>query len=121
MGDQDLGDMSERTDAFSTAGPASIELYKALLIAVRPLGSFQEEVKKTSIHLVRVSAFAGVQLRKQHLILTIKASKPIPSAGISKSEQASKNRWHVEVKITAATEIDAELHSWLHDAYELCG
>ena len=47
------------------------ELYKKLLKAIGPLGAFREDVKKTSIHLVRGSAFAGVHPRKQHLLLTI--------------------------------------------------
>lgn len=100
-------------------GPASRQLYRELLAALRPLGSFREEVKKTSIHLVRESAFAGVHPRKQHLLLTIKAAKPLRSARISKTEQVSKNRWHLELKLTAAQEIDAELWGWLQEAYDL--
>jgi hypothetical protein len=106
-------------DAFSTAGPVSRQIYNELLTALRPNGPFEQEVKKTSIHFVRRSAFADVSFRKQHLILTIKAVNAIGSPRILKAEQASKNRWHLEVKLTAAENIDAELLSWLRDAYEL--
>lgn len=112
--------MAEQQDALSAAGPASRELYKKLLSALRPLGPFREEVKKSSIHLVRGSAFAGVHPRKQHLLLTIKAAGAIRSPRILKSEQVSKNRWHLEVKLTTAGDFDAELLSWLRDAYDLC-
>ncbi|MBI2681335.1 MAG: DNA replication protein DnaC [Candidatus Solibacter usitatus] len=107
-------------DALSTASPVARELYKELLRALKPLGSFKTEVKKTSIHLARKSAFAGVHPRKEHLLLTIKAAKPIRNKRIVKSEQVSKSRWHEEVKVAAAGDIDAELLGWLRDAYELC-
>jgi hypothetical protein len=113
--------MAGQQDALSAAGPVARDLYKTLLIAIKPLGAFQVEVKKTSIHLVRKSAFAGVHPRKQHLGLTIKAAKAIRSARIHKSEQVSKSRWHLETKLTAPEDIDAELLKWLGEAYELCG
>lgn len=106
-------------DALSTASPLARELYKELLRALKPLGSFKAEVKKTSIHLARSSAFAGVHPRKEYLLLTIKAAKPIGNKRIVKSEQVSKSRWHEEVKLAAAGDFDAELLGWLRDAYEL--
>jgi len=113
------GDKAVTPDALSTASPAARELYKELLRALKPLGSFKEEFKKTSIHLTRRSAFAGVHPRKEYLLLTIKAAQPIRSKRIVKSEQVSKSRWHEEVKV-ADGDIDAELLGWLRDAYELC-
>ena len=91
-----------------------------MLRALKPLGAFKEEVKKTSIHLARKSAFAGVHPRKEQLLLTIKAAQPICSKRIVKSEQVSKSRWHEEVKVAVVGDIDAELLGWLRDAYELC-
>src|ERR1700704_3941578 len=107
-------------NALAVASPISRQLYKQLLAAVKPIGPFREEVKKTSIHLIRGSAFAGVHPRKQHLVLTIKAEKPIQNPRVSKAEQVSKNRWHLDVKLTASQEIDGELLGWLRRAYELC-
>ena len=51
----------EQADALSLAGPASRELYEELLSRLKSLGPFKEEIKKTSIHLVRSSAFAGAE------------------------------------------------------------
>jgi hypothetical protein len=32
----------------------------------------------------------------------------------------SKNRWHLEVKLAARSDIDGELLSWIGAAYSLC-
>jgi Domain of unknown function (DUF5655) len=101
--------------------PAVKKLYGDLLRGVKRFGPFDEEHKKTSIHLVRKTAFGGVHPRKQWFMLTIKAAKPIDSDRIAKSEQVSKNRWHCEVKVAQSEDIDAELLGWLREAYELCG
>ena len=77
-------------------------------------------MKKTSIHLVRSSAFVGVHPRKAHLLLTIKAAAPIQSGRIVKTEQFSANRWHLDVKLAIAGDLDAELLGWLREAYEIC-
>jgi Domain of unknown function (DUF5655) len=110
----------KQQDAFTSAGPLSHQLYKQLLTAIRPIGKFREEIKKTSVHLVRSSAFAGVHLRKQYLLLTIKAAVPIKSPRLVKSEQVSKNRWHLEVKLSSKNDVDRELLAWLREAYDLC-
>jgi len=112
--------MAQTVNALSAASPAAQNLYGSLLAALRRLGPFQEEPKKTSVHLVRKSAFAGVQLRRDCLILTIKSDKRIRSSRIKKGEQVSKNRWHSEVKIEGESDLDGELMGWLRAAYELC-
>jgi Domain of unknown function (DUF5655) len=111
---------NKQQNAFTSAGPSSRQLYKQLLTAIRPIGKFREEIKKTSVHLLRGSAFAGVRPRKQYLLLTIKATAPIKNPRIVKEEQVSKNRWHLEVKLSSENEIDRELLTWLREAYDLC-
>jgi hypothetical protein len=112
--------MPEQIDALSSASPVARALYEELLHTLAPLGAFETEVKKTSIHLVRSSAFAGVHPRKRHLLVTIKAAAPISSGRIVKTEQVSKNRWHLDVKVAVAGDIDAELLGWLREAYAIC-
>ena len=68
---------------------------------------------------MRSSAFAGVHPRKQHLLITIKAAAPIPSGRIVKTKQVARNRWHLDVKLAVAGDIDAELLVWLREAYLL--
>jgi hypothetical protein len=95
------------------------ETYDRLLAAVRQFGPVAEDPKKTSIHLNRKTALAGVAVRKRYLILTIKADCPFDGARVLKSEQTSANRFHHEVKLSSPGEIDDELRRWLTAAYEL--
>ena len=97
------------------------ELCAKLLTPVSAIGPFQEEVKKTSIHLVRDSAFLGVHPRKHHLLITVKSDRAVESSRIVKAEQISKNRWHLDLKIAHASEIDEEFMRRVRAAYALCG
>jgi len=94
-------------------------IYDRILAAARRFGPFQEEPKKTSIHLARKTAFAGVATRKNALILTLKSATDLKSPRISKHEQASANRWHLEVRLDDPAQVDNELVGWLKAAYEL--
>ena len=111
---------TDRDNALRSANPEAVRLYRSLRAALRPFGAFHEEVKKTSVHFVRGSAFAGVHFRRSHLLLTIKTAAPIDSPRIVKVEQVSKNRWHCEVKLSVETEIDGDLTTWMRTAYDLC-
>ena len=48
-------------------------IYEAILHAARRLGKVSEEPKKSSIHLVCNTAFAGVATQKAGLVLTAKS------------------------------------------------
>ena len=104
----------------ASASPAARELYRNLICAVRTLGPYKEELKKTSVHLVHASAFIGDQFRREYLLVTIKSETPIKSHRVTKLEQVSKNRWHSEVRLSADAEIDSQLLVWLRAAYDLC-
>ena len=104
---------------FENRAPEVKATYAAILKAAKKLGTVKEEAKKTSIHLVRKSAFAGVATRKSALILTLKSDSDITSKRIAKREQASAHRWHLEVKLEAPEQVDREILAWLKKAYEL--
>jgi hypothetical protein len=104
---------------FTGRAPNVSATYKALLAAAQRLGHVEVQPKKTSIHLLRNTAFAGVATQKVALLLTLKASTDIKSPRILRHEQASANRWHLIVKLTSPKEIDAELSGWLEAAYGL--
>lgn len=106
---------------FSGKESSAREMYDHLLSALREFGQVIEEPKKTSIHLVNVSAFAGVQTRGTHILLNIKADHKIESPRIHKADQVSASRFHHRVKISNLSEIDNELIGWLHEAYVLSG
>ena len=87
----------------------------------RTLGPVAEEAKKTSIHLVLQTAFAGVATRRTSLVLTLKSATDIRSPRVEKREQTSANRWHVEVRLNSPAEVDRQLTAWLRAAYDLAG
>jgi hypothetical protein len=95
------------------------QIYDRLLKSARKFGSVGEEPKKTSIHLVNRTAFAGVATRRSAIILTIKSDRKLSSPRIHKSEQTSASRFHHELKLTSLADVDAELVKWLKDAYAL--
>lgn len=104
---------------FDKCSPAISATYSRLLDAASKLGPFHEDPKKTSIHLVRKTAFAGIATRKTALILTLKSSSDIESIRIVRREQASPNRWHLEIRLEKPQQVDLELEAWLKNAYEL--
>ena len=106
---------------FSGKEPSVRAMYDHLLSTLRKFGKVIEEPKKTSIHLVNVKAFAGVQTRGTYILLNIKADHKIDSPRIHKADQVSARRFHHRVKISSLGEIDSELIGWLHEAYAMSG
>ncbi len=113
--------MGDVQAVFAGKDPAALETYSALIKALKAFGPFAEEPKKTSIHLNRKSAFAGVHPRKAAILLVVRTDAPIESSRIRKLERVSANRWHGEMLLSAPSEIDAELLGWLRQAYDLSG
>ena len=106
---------------FAKKDPSVLATYRRLLDKARALGPVAEEPKKTSIHLVRHRAFAGVATRRSSLVLTLKSASDIRSPRIEKREQTSANRWHVEVRLSAPAQVDRQVIAWLRAAYDLAG
>ncbi len=104
---------------FAKSAPGVRHTYLRILEAARACGPVAEESKKTSIHLVAKTAFAGVATRRTSLILTLKSAKDIRSPRIEKREQVSANRWHMEIRLTQPSDVDRQLTTWLSAAYEL--
>lgn len=104
-----------------TMTPGQRAIDEQLLRAARTIGPFKEDPKRTSIHLTRASAFAGVAMRKDARQLTIKSATDIRSPRIVKREQALANRWHLEIRLENPRQVDRELTAWLADAMRLAG
>lgn len=120
--DVDSSAMAKQADVkshFEAKAPNVCATYVALLEAARLLGPVVEESKKTSIHLVRGTAFAGIATRKAWLILTLKSAVDLKSPRIARREQASAHRWHLEVKLESPSQVDRELKAWLKAAYAM--
>lgn len=106
-------------DHFVGKAKAVREAYDLILRCARQFGPVEEQPKKTSIHLARRSAFAGVATRKDALILTIKSSERVNDVRVHRAEQTSANRWHLEVRLRTPDEVDERIRAWLKAAYEL--
>ena len=106
-------------DHFVNKDPAVRALYDQLVSILRKLGPIEEDPKKTSIHLNRRSALAGVETRKDSLLLHIKSDHAIDSPRIEKVEQISAKRFHHKVRISSPKDLDEQLTTWLKEAYIL--
>jgi Domain of unknown function (DUF5655) len=106
---------------FENRDAAVKRTYKAILGTARKLGPVKEDPKKTTIHLVRKTAFAGIATRKTGLVLTLKSDSDVGNKRIARREQASGNRWHLEIKLDSPEQVDKEIVAWLKKAYELAG
>lgn len=104
---------------FEGRSPLVRRVYDRLLSAAGRLGPVEEDPKKTSIHLNRRTAFAGVATRKDALVLTLKSARDIPSLRISRRERVSANRWHLEIRLADPKEVDREVVGWLRESYAL--
>ncbi|HEX9458695.1 MAG TPA: DUF5655 domain-containing protein [Thermoanaerobaculia bacterium] len=104
---------------FSGRSAHVLAIYRKIVDASSALGPVAEDPKKTSIHLNRRVAFAGIQTRKDALILTLKADCDIKHRRVHKTEQTSANRWHFEVRLTAPDEVDDQILQWIRSSYEL--
>jgi hypothetical protein len=111
--------MGDVQTVFAGKAPEVLGTYRALTAALAAIGPFIEEPKKTSIHLNRKSAFAGVHPRKAAILLVIRSAKPIESPRIRKLDRVSANRWHNEMLLSAPAEVDPEVMGWLGEAYAL--
>jgi hypothetical protein len=106
---------------FADKEPSVRAIYEKVLSSLSKIGVVKAEAKKTSIHLVRETSFAGAHPKKAWLDLTIRSDKPIKSARVRAQEQVSKNRWHQDVRLASVKDVDAEVVGWLKAAYALAG
>jgi uncharacterized protein YdhG (YjbR/CyaY superfamily) len=68
---------------------------------------------------MRETTFAGVTVRRQALILTLKSTEPIESERVYKAEQVSATRWYNEIRVESPRDVDAELREWIAASYAL--
>lgn len=106
-------------DHFVNKDPAVRALYDQLVALLQTFGPIEEDPKKTSIHLNRNSALAGVETRKDYLLLNIKSNHAIKNPRVVKAEQVSAKRFHHKVRISSPRDFDEELKTWLEEAYSL--
>jgi uncharacterized protein YdhG (YjbR/CyaY superfamily) len=113
--------MNDHFDQLEKAAPSVRAAYAAILKASRAMGKMREDPKKTSIHLMRETAFAGIVFQREALILTVKSSDPIDSERVRRAQRMSAQRWSNEVRVASPREVDKELRDWLAGSYALAG
>ncbi len=106
-------------DHFVNKDPSIRVLYDQLVSLLRTFGPVEEDPKKTSIHLNRKSALAGVETRKNNFLLTIKSDHLVKSPRVEKVEKISAKRFYHKVRISSPNDFDEELKTWLKEAYAL--
>src|SRR5262245_15191197 len=104
---------------FAGRAPAVRATYDRIVLAASRFGEVRQEAKKTSIHLARRTAFAGIATRRDALILTLKSTADMNSPRIIRRAQASANRWYLEIRLDDPAQVDRELSAWLRRAAEL--
>lgn len=114
-----MADVYSVNDHFVNKEPIVRTLYDQLVSLLRTFGTIEEDPKKTSIHLNRKSALAGVETRKDYFLLNIKSDHQIKSPRIEKAEQISAKRFHHKMRISSPKDFDEELKTWLKEAYLL--
>lgn len=100
--------------------PAQVRAaYDRLVDELRQFGPVMEAAKKTSIHLEKTNAFAGVHPRKNGFNLEFRTEHPIDNPRIIRQQQLSARRFEHTVKIESESDIDEQLLLWLREAYTL--
>lgn len=99
--------------------PTSQTTYAKLISAISELGPFEVEEKKASLHLTHGRAFAGVHPRAKGILLNLVFDAPLKNPRVHRSEQVSANRHHVEFKLEDPADVDAQLVTWIKQAYSL--
>lgn len=120
------GGMAETTDAaiervFARSEPGVRALVRTLIGRALELPGAAVDPKGTCLHLNHRVAFAGLHPRKTALFLNLRTAAPIENPRIRRLERASANRYHNEMLLASADEIDDELMGWIAAAHALAG
>src|SRR5258705_13937865 len=97
------------SDHFVNKDSSVRALYDQLVSILRAFGPVEEDPKKTSIHLNRKSALAGIETRKNNFLLTIKSDHPIKSPRVEKIEKISSRRFYHKVRSSSPQDFDEGL------------
>lgn len=99
--------------------PVVAEIYRALIAAIAENGAFQQDLKKTSVHLTHGTAFAGAHPARRWLDLNIRLDHPLPEGKTQRSERVSASRWHHLVRLESVADVNREVCGWVREAYAL--
>jgi hypothetical protein len=121
-------DHAMTTDEFFFGRPVAKKLFAAVSRAVESVGKATMRVTKSQIAFRRRHNFASVWLPAQYLkgrtaplVLTIFLGHQISSARWKQIVKPAPGRFTHHLELYDAAEIDEEVRSWLHEAWEAAG
>ncbi|MGO4247916.1 DUF5655 domain-containing protein [Paenarthrobacter sp. RAF54_2] len=99
--------------------PASSGIFQALMDSLSALEGCELQENASSFHVTHGRAFLGIHPRRGGILVNVVLESELESDRVHRAERVSSNRWHNEVIVKDATEIDAEFLSWVRAAYAL--
>ena len=97
--------------------PVSSQIYDGLLTAMKPVRTHTVEPKAASVDFVHKTIFMNVMPRVNGLKINLITDEPIEDQRIAKQTQISDNRYHNELMLVSAPEIDNSFMEWVWQAY----
>lgn len=108
-------------DLFQGKSQTAQELYNLLLSELEMLGPVRVTRKEMSVYLENRTPFAVVIVRNRSIKLVLRASHKISNPRIGHVDRVANHAFHHTLFIESKRDIDAELLSWLADAYQANG
>ncbi len=96
-----------------------LEIYHRLEAVFSGFGDYRVEAVKTALYFKKLSTFAGIVFRKDHLRLEFFLDHEEDVFPVEKIVHYSKNRIVHTVSLSSVAEIDRQLLSWLKESYRL--
>jgi hypothetical protein len=94
-----------------------VAIYRELARVVRSLGPGVRSVSsKTRTGWMTRVRFAGVEFRKDHLLLSFWLKRKVSSRRLRRA-QYGRNDWVYTLPIRSPAELDEQVRSWLAEAY----
>jgi hypothetical protein len=104
-------------DKLDAATPHALTLYEGLKALAAECGEFFEEATKTAIEFKTPRTFIAIGLNKKWLNCSIWLPAPLHHARIQHNYPVSGNLYAIHFRIKSLDELDAQLKSWLCEAY----
>jgi hypothetical protein len=99
--------------------PISSDIYGALIDQISSFAGCELQENASSFHVAHGRAFLGIHPRRGGILVNIVLARQLESARVHRAERVSANRWHNEIILRDPAELDAELFSWIREAYDL--
>ena len=105
---------------FAGAAPELRELFDGFVAVARESGDVTVNVTKSRVALQARMRFAGIDRpRKAYLVANFVLTRPLASPRLTRVEYVPPYYYVHRLRLAAPGDLDAELTSWLAEAYEV--